>query len=946
MNRAQFRILYRQFLFRIVDWEVLSTHARGDASRLLGQFAALLVFISFGLSLGALLSVDPKAGPAGSPINTVTLWVTQHFLIATTMLVVGLFAVMSWDATFPDRRDVLVLAPLPVRARTMFLAKVAAVGSGLGLTIVLLHSLMGLCWPLAFAARARAATLPTVTFDPTPRPLSPGDLPSVMDRDLHQALTTGSLAPGTGAGLAIGVWKNGERRVLAYGAARPDSIFEIGSITKTFTGLILARMVADGKVRLDEPVRELLPAGTVAKRDGAEITLLDLVTHHSGLPRMPPNFRPADRANPYADYGTEQLYAYVAKRGLSKPADAHFRYSNIGVGLLGQALAVRAGRGYAELLREQITGPFGLADTAIQLSPDQQRRFIQGYDDQHRPVHAWDLDALAGAGAIRSTAGDLLTYLQANLHPERFAALAGPINAAHQPRNVAPSGGQIALAWNYAAASGTYRHGGATGGFTSYVLFNPQADYAVVVLMNSGPNLLLAPEMIGEHIRQRLAGEEALSLETSLVPVVGGFAGVLRSFFAYWLTMLAAGAFVYGAVLGLQGLAAQILPRQLFLRASGHLQTLAFCLIVGVYFLQPGVGGLDDLTAGSLWRVIHWLPSYWFLGLYQQLNGSMHPALEPLAARAWVGLAAVLVGTTSAYALSYWRTLRQIVEEPDILPSRHRRRWLRLPQFGSQTTSAIVQFSVRTLRRSRQHRMILAFYLGIGLAFISLLVKDPGTNQAFTEAGGNPWREASIPLWASTFMMMALMTIGTRVVFALPLDLHANWAFQIIGVRGGMSSLVASRRALLLLAVIPVWLVSAAVCWVLWPVWDTAVHLVVLGLVGLILAEICLMGFRKIPFSCSYLPGKSRFHMVLFGASGLFLGCIKGVLWERKLLLSPRTTAGMVTVLASVWIAIRLIAVFLAKGEEQELRFEEEEAPAVQGLGLDGAWAVPPKPTA
>jgi hypothetical protein len=128
--------------------------------------------------------------------------VAQHFLIATTMLVVGLFAVLSWDATFPDRRDVLVLAPLPVRARTMFLAKVAAVGTSLGLTIVLLHCAMGLMLPLLFAAHATPAKLPALTFDATPVPIAVRDIEAVMYRDLRQQLTSGELAPGTGAGLA------------------------------------------------------------------------------------------------------------------------------------------------------------------------------------------------------------------------------------------------------------------------------------------------------------------------------------------------------------------------------------------------------------------------------------------------------------------------------------------------------------------------------------------------------------------------------------------------------------------------------------------------------------------------------------------------------------------------------------------------------------------------
>src|SRR5215831_4788506 len=181
MPQKQFRVLYREFLFRMVDLEVLSAHALGDANKLLGQFAALLIFISMLLSLAAL----GFGGASMTPARSLSLiLVTGHFLIATTMLVVGLFAVLSWDSTFPDRRDVLVLAPLPVRARTMFLAKVAAVATALGLSVALLHGLAGILWPIAFAMQAAPQTAPSLTHDPTPVPVSAADLHSVLDRDL------------------------------------------------------------------------------------------------------------------------------------------------------------------------------------------------------------------------------------------------------------------------------------------------------------------------------------------------------------------------------------------------------------------------------------------------------------------------------------------------------------------------------------------------------------------------------------------------------------------------------------------------------------------------------------------------------------------------------------------------------------------------------------------
>ena len=144
--KTQFQVLYREFLFRIVDLDLLSTDAQGDANTLLGQFAALLVFFSFWLSLSALAFIGSKMPRPVQLIGTLSM---EHFLIATTMLAVGLFAVLSWDSTFPDRRDVLVLAPLPVRARTLFLAKVAASATAFSLAVGVLNTFTGLLWPFA-----------------------------------------------------------------------------------------------------------------------------------------------------------------------------------------------------------------------------------------------------------------------------------------------------------------------------------------------------------------------------------------------------------------------------------------------------------------------------------------------------------------------------------------------------------------------------------------------------------------------------------------------------------------------------------------------------------------------------------------------------------------------------------------------------------------------------
>lgn len=347
--------------------------------------------------------------------------------------------------------------------------------------------------------------------------------PPVALRDLEPILQKG-VAPVVAAwpqgGVVVGVLDRGEQRVMAFGTAKPNSIFEIGSVTKTFTALALAQMVVQKKVTLDEPVRELLPAGWVAKPAGPEITLLDLATQHSGLPRLPDNLHPANPADPYADYSAERLEAFLKQHGIARPEKTDFLYSNLGVGLLGFALAQRAGVSYSDLIREEITTPMGMRDTVVVLSPEQQSRFIQGYNGAHDAVGPWRLDALAGAGALRSTAADLLTYCATLMHPDRLtgehgdgATLAPAIPLVLQPR--ANAGGmKIALAWLIRPEQGVYWHNGGTGGYTSLVSFNPQRDRAIVVLYNCED--MAAPGMtdrIAANVTALLDGKPALALQ-------------------------------------------------------------------------------------------------------------------------------------------------------------------------------------------------------------------------------------------------------------------------------------------------------------------------------------------------------------------------------------------------------------------------------------------------
>jgi hypothetical protein len=480
MEKLQFRVLYRQFLHRVVDLELLSP--QGDPDKLLGQFATVLLTFSFVLSIPLIF-----AGLGGvHRLPPESAWIFEHILIATTMVVVGLFSVLSWDSAFPDRRDVLILAPLPVRTRTLFLAKLAALGAGLGIAMLAVNGLSGLLYPLLFT-----------------------------------------------------------------------------------------------------------------------------------------------------------------------PADS-------------------------------------------------------------------------------------------------------------------------------------------------------------------------------------------------------GFFSVFRSLAAYWLTIVAAGLFLFGSVLTMQGVASTLLPRQLFLRVSALLQVLAFCLFLSVYVLEPSLEARAALTAPANQRLLAFLPSYWFLGLFQQLNGSMEPAFAPLARRAWTGLAIVIVGILTAVLLSYVRTMRRIVEEPDILPGSHFS--FRGPRVANSANNAVLLFGLRTLLRSRQHRVILSIYLGTGFAVMLVLLRP---------AVGN---EGTVVAWlAVSILMLCIVVVAMRIVFSMPIALKANWLFRLAALQPVATYSMAMRRTFLLLAVAPVWLGFAALFFFLLPWRLAAAHLVALALLGSLIADLCAYDFRKIPFTCSYQPGRVNIQFAFWG---------------------------------------------------------------------------------
>jgi serine-type D-Ala-D-Ala carboxypeptidase/endopeptidase len=288
-----------------------------------------------------------------------------------------------------------------------------------------------------------------------------------------------------GMGMVVGIIEPAGRRVVAFGrmnasdSSRPngDTVFQIGSVTKVFTGLLLADMVQRGEVGIDDPASMYLPPGVTMPQRGRPITLIDLAKHLSGLPSMPTNFSLLAEPNPYAAYTAEQLYTFLSGYTLPRePGTQH--YSNVGVALLGRLLARHAGMDYEAALRERILQPLNLKDTSITLSADQARRLAPGHDRFLERVETWELRAMPASGSLRSTANDLLEFLAYNLGYKKSKLDAAMLYQRTPMR---------ALGWGRTTLGGdsVYGHDGGKEGYRAGAVFNPRTRTGVVVLTNS-----------------------------------------------------------------------------------------------------------------------------------------------------------------------------------------------------------------------------------------------------------------------------------------------------------------------------------------------------------------------------------------------------------------------------------------------------------------------------
>lgn len=453
--------------------------------------------------------------------------------------------------------------------------------------------------------------------------LSDADIKSILRNRVDEA--------NKGVGMVVGLVDEHGRRIISYGMKSRedrepvdgDTLFEIGWITKVFTGTLLADMVERGEVKLDDPVSKFLPASVkLPTHHGHPITLAQLATHASGLPRWPDNAIPREPQDPYADYTAGQMYEFLSRyqpqekenapwfsgnefvnldslaAKLKQPPESDrlsrylslqlsslshdnlsnyvggvnarlavslavdfnriirsgpiydaqrfagiklsdetlkqlsqnpqgrdlfrlnrtllmeaypaelsvegfdFNYSHLGMGLLGHALALKAGTDFETLLKQRVCDPLGLVSTSFTVAPSQRARLANGYDENLKPAMNWNFSILSGTGGLRSTANDLLKFLSANLGLTK-SSLWPAMRLAQTPRQkTAPSSSfQIGLGWQltYEFGSELLIHNGGTAGYHSFIGLDPKNKRGVVVLANSADNI----DDIGLHLLER-----------------------------------------------------------------------------------------------------------------------------------------------------------------------------------------------------------------------------------------------------------------------------------------------------------------------------------------------------------------------------------------------------------------------------------------------------------
>jgi hypothetical protein len=411
----------------------------------------------------------------------------------------------------------------------------------------------------------------------------------------------------------------------------------------------------------------------------------------------------------------------------------------------------------------------------------------------------------------------------------------------------------------------------------------------------------------------------------------GGISEIFRSFVGWGVAVTAAAAAVFFAQIAVQGLLLAVLPYASYQRLSAFLQ-LAIVLgaFLGFFLMPSATQALSTPTHRGLW-----IAPWWFVGLFTSIRGGAVAlpgvyAAAGLAAPLCAGLAAMVI-----YSGQYRRILRNVCEQSEAGPGRNapiRRsveRALNFLLLRDTRTRAVFWFVARTVTRNRRHRMLLAIAAAIGIAW---------AGQTLAQAIGAGWaafRQPGVALLAVPLELAGLLVIGLRALYAMPVDLHANWSFRITE-RGGIGPIRrAAVRFLWIVAILPVAWLPLPICWLLWGGSQAVFHSLFLTFTGAALVEVLLRNFDKLPFACSIMPGKNNLrvtfavYVVIFTFLCSFVAAL-----ERVMLKSVTGMAVGLGLSSAVWLTMEL----RRRMQEQpaRIRFDESGQPGLELLHLDG----------
>ena len=351
-----------------------------------------------------------------------------------------------------------------------------------------------------------------------------------------------------------------------------------------------------------------------------------------------------------------------------------------------------------------------------------------------------------------------------------------------------------------------------------------------------------------------------------------GSPGFFRCLWAHIAAVLGAGLFVFAALLGLQGVLINVLSFRHYKWISTWVQVLTLFGILSMFFLTPDIATPTRLADPRNRMAAHLIPSFWFLGWYEELLGSRIPVVGELARQAREALAIAVGVALAAYSAGFSRYLRRVVEEADNVAGGGRMRGSALARLFDRVAlrgpveRAVFHFGLRTMARNRKHRLLLAVYAGMGLAYVfhgvSSAIRD-------SHAGGMRLLDvgiSSVPLVLSFFVL-----VGMRMLFTIPVELRANWIFRLTENGRPAEYLTGVRKLMMALGIVPLVAGTLPVYGLLWG-WGYAFrHAILVVLILLVTVEYLVREFPKIPFTCSFLPGKANLKATVSIYAVIFL---------------------------------------------------------------------------